>query len=55
MTPALPESSAAAARAQAAERYEGFIEALGRRLATGRRLHEDVLPSNAAGGEPDPS
>ncbi|WP_122049983.1 CopG family transcriptional regulator [Asaia bogorensis] len=55
MTPALPESSAAAARAQAAERYEGFIEALGRRLATGRRLHEDVLPSNPTGGETDPS
>ncbi|GAN97944.1 plasmid transfer factor, TraG protein [Komagataeibacter europaeus NBRC 3261] len=47
MTPALPESSAAAARAQAAERYEGFIEALGRRLATGRRLYEDVLPPDA--------
>lgn len=43
-TPALPEPGAAAARAHATERYERFIEALGRRLATGRRLHEDILP-----------
>lgn len=46
-TPALPEAAAAAARAQAAERYEHFIEALGRRLATGRRLHEDVFPGRS--------
>jgi len=46
-TPALPEPGAAAARAQAAERYERFIETLGRRLATGRRLHEDILPDTS--------
>lgn len=40
--PTLPEPSAAAARAQAAERYERFLEALGRRMSTGRRLHEDL-------------
>ncbi|MEZ7137439.1 CopG family transcriptional regulator [Komagataeibacter sp. SM21] len=55
MTPALPETSSAAARAQAAERYEGFIEALGRRLASGRRLYEDVLPPDTPVGDPDMS
>src|SRR5688572_17782134 len=32
-TPALPEPAAQAARAKAAERYDGFVTALGRRLA----------------------
>jgi hypothetical protein len=40
-TPALPEASQAAARAKGLERYEGFIEALGRRLAKGPRLRQE--------------
>jgi hypothetical protein len=41
-TPALPEPAAAAARAKAAERYEAFVTALGRRLAKGPMLREEI-------------
>lgn len=41
-TPALPEPAAEAARAKAAERYEAFVAALGRRLAQGPRLGQEV-------------
>lgn len=41
-TPALPEPAAQAARAKAGERYEAFITALGRRLAQGPKLRQEV-------------
>lgn len=41
-TPALPEPAAQAARAKAGERYDGFVAALGRRLAKGPRLGQEV-------------
>ncbi|GGA43695.1 CopG family transcriptional regulator [Pelagibacterium lentulum] len=41
-TPALPEPAAQAARAKAGERYEAFIAALGRRLAQGPKLRQEV-------------
>ncbi|WP_334151462.1 CopG family transcriptional regulator [Hyphomicrobium sp.] len=41
-TPALPEPAAQAARAKAGERYEGFIAALGRRLAKGPKLRQEI-------------
>lgn len=41
-TPALPEPAAQAARAKAAERYETFISALGRRLAKGPALRQEI-------------
>ena len=41
-TPALPEPAAKAARAKAAERYESFITALGRRLAKGPKLRQEI-------------
>lgn len=41
-TPALPEPAAQAARAKAAERYENFITALGRRLAKGPNLRQEI-------------
>ncbi|BCG86601.1 hypothetical protein MesoLj113c_27110 [Mesorhizobium sp. 113-3-9] len=51
-TPALPEPMAQAARAKASERYEAFVAALGRRLAKGTTLRqeipEDVAPSSDA-------
>jgi hypothetical protein len=51
-TPALPEPAAQAARAKAAERYEAFIAALGRRLAKGPKLSleiaEDIPPATPA-------
>lgn len=47
-TPPLPESGKAAARAKGNERYKGFMQTLGRRLATGdrflRELSRDVRP-----------
>ncbi|MBB4955982.1 putative transcriptional regulator [Agrobacterium vitis] len=48
-TPTLPEPAANAARAKAGERYDQFVTALGRRLAKGPKLrqeiNEDVTPS----------
>ncbi|MBB4095809.1 CopG family transcriptional regulator [Ochrobactrum pecoris] len=41
-TPALPEPAAQAARAKAGERYEAFIAALGRRLAGGPKLRQEI-------------
>lgn len=41
-TPALPEPAAQAARAKAAERYDGFVTALGRRLARGPKLRQEI-------------
>lgn len=41
-TPALPEPAAQAARAKAGERYEAFITALGRRLAKGPKLRQEI-------------
>jgi hypothetical protein len=41
-TPALPDGASAAAQAKGRERYEGFVEALGRRLARGRRLGDEI-------------
>jgi predicted transcriptional regulator len=41
-TPALPEPAAQAARAKANERYEAFITALGRRLAKGPKLRQEI-------------
>lgn len=47
-TPPLPENAQAAARAKGAERFEGFMQNLGRRLASGDRflkeLSRDVEP-----------
>lgn len=41
-TPALPEQSAAAARAKGAEPYSRFVEALGRRLSSGSTLLKEL-------------
>ena len=41
-TPALPEAAAQAARAKAAERYDAFVAALGRRLASGPKLRQEI-------------
>jgi len=42
VTPPLPESAQPAAKAQGSERYEAFIETLGRRLQQGRSLVREV-------------
>jgi predicted transcriptional regulator len=41
-TPALPEQSSPAARAKGAERYDRFVEALGRRLSSGSTILREV-------------
>jgi predicted transcriptional regulator len=47
-TPPLPDTAQAAAQAKGRERYEGFVEALGRRLARGRTLADEVVIDLAA-------
>jgi len=47
-TPALPEPAAQAARAKASERYEAFIAALGRRLANGPKLRQEIPEDQAS-------
>src|ERR1700723_3344874 len=41
-TPPLPDAALAAAQSKGRERYEGFVEALGRRLARGRKLADEI-------------
>lgn len=41
-TASLPEVAQASARAKGGERYDRFLEALGRRLANGPRLRQEV-------------
>lgn len=41
-TPALPEPAAQAARAKTGERYDAFVTALGRRLAKGPQLRQEI-------------
>ena len=50
-TPPLPDTAQPAAQAKGRERYEGFVEALGRRLARGRTLADEIvtdIPAAAA-------
>lgn len=54
-TPAVPEAAQAAAQAKGKERYEGFVEALGRRLARGASFTREVsqeitAPEDAGAG-----
>ena len=48
-TPPLPPGAEAAAQAKGRERYESFIEALGRRLAKGQRLPKEVSEERQIG------
>jgi predicted transcriptional regulator len=41
-TPPLPDTALAAAQIKGRERYEGFVESLGRRLERGRKLADEV-------------
>jgi predicted transcriptional regulator len=41
-TPPLPDTALPAAQTKGRERYEGFVEALGRRLGRGRKLADEV-------------
>ncbi|MGN6143996.1 MAG: CopG family transcriptional regulator [Mesorhizobium sp.] len=42
ITPPLPETAQASARAKGVERFEGFMQTLGRRLATGDRFLKEL-------------
>jgi predicted transcriptional regulator len=42
-TPPLPDAAQPAAQAKGRVRYEGFVEALGRRLARGRKLADEIV------------
>jgi len=54
-TPPLPDTAQPAAQAKGRERYEGYVEALGRRLAKGRTLadeiSQDIAPAGQSAGE----
>jgi hypothetical protein len=50
VTPPLPTEAQAAAQAKGRERYEGFIEALGRRIQKGQSLMDEI-PEDVAGKE----
>ncbi|MCK1364318.1 CopG family transcriptional regulator [Bradyrhizobium sp. 62] len=56
VTPPLPNDAQAAAQAKGRERFEGFVEALGRRLQKGqsflREIPEDIIRQEPA-DEPD--
>lgn len=57
VTPSAPDSAQAAAQAKGRERFEGFVEALGRRLASGRSIvrevSEDIPATTEEGSVPD--
>ena len=53
-TPPLPDTAQAAAQTKGRERYEGFLEALGRRLARGRTLADEVVRDMSAQSEITP-
>lgn len=52
-TPTLPEPAAQAARAKAGERYDQFVTALGRRLAKGPKLRQEISEDIAPDSAPD--
>ncbi|MBN9032627.1 MAG: CopG family transcriptional regulator [Rhizobiales bacterium 63-7] len=52
-TPALPEPAAQAARAKAGERYDQFVTALGRRLAKGPKLRQEITEDVSPQGDAD--
>lgn len=47
-TASLPEAAQAAARAKGGERYDKFMEALGRRLAKGPQLRQEIVEDTHA-------
>jgi predicted transcriptional regulator len=59
VTPPLPDMAQPAAQAKGRERYEGFVEALGRRLAKGHGLvqevSQEVIPKDGTSDQTDGS
>jgi hypothetical protein len=52
ITPPLPSDANATAQVKGRERYEGFIETLGKRLQTGQSFLREI-PDDIAGDLPD--
>jgi Ribbon-helix-helix protein, copG family len=52
VTPPLPETALAAAQAKGRERFESFLETLGRRLAKGQSVLREVSLDGLNGGIP---
>ena len=52
-TPPLPDTALPAAQVKGKERYEGFVEALGRRLARGRMLADEISQDVAGAADDD--
>jgi hypothetical protein len=56
-TPPLPDAALSAAQTKGRERYDGFVEALARRLARGRKLADEVsrdVDPTLLAGDPEP-
>lgn len=51
-TPQSPDAAQPAVRAQAASRYDQFLATLGRRLASGRTLHSEIVEDISAAETP---
>lgn len=47
-TPALPDAAHSAAQAKGRERYEGYVAALGRRIARGQSLADEITAEMSA-------
>ncbi|GLS99740.1 CopG family transcriptional regulator [Sphingobium jiangsuense] len=54
VTPPLPDEDQAAAQIKGRKRYEGFVETLGRRYASGKSLLDEI-PEDVSAQAPDPS
>lgn len=54
-TPVLPEPTAQAARAKGGERYDAFVAALGRRLARGPKLRQEISDDIGDASGPNPA
>ena len=52
--PPLPDTAQAAAQAKGRERFEGFVETLGRRLAKGRSFADEIVQDVPATTSADP-
>jgi len=55
VTPPLPDSARDAARAKGAERFEGFLQNLGRKLASGERFLRELSRDRPGHTMPDGS
>lgn len=55
VTPPVPDSAQAAAQAKGRERFENFVQSLGRRLASGKSITREVSEDLAGFEPPDSS